>query len=468
MPLRLSLAALPRCLCGMLVLACCAPSTTAQDTQPTPAQWQIEQIAAFNKSEQVFDRARKVQGLLEQYQLMRNAYDGDKGAAFHAIFSQYVSWYQTYIGDYVAAERSFSIAQPALPGDAPSPLADPRWHALPALDAIAALAQNRKAVFFNENHSAPITRTLTVQLLAKLRADGYNTFAAETLYNSDMPALARRGYPVRATGFYTEEPIYAEMVRTALKLGYRVIAYEAESDATGDAREREQAQNLYDRAFKGHPHARLVVNAGYAHIQKQGVFLGGQSMAEHFMRISGIDPLAVEQTMLFGHINTSDDQPIWRAVIAALHPPQPIVFEDAAGKPWSLRPGAYDVSVFFPQELLVRDRPTWLSLGGLRFPYQIGDGLCMDHFPCLVDARYKAEGSDAIPADRLVIECPGEVRQLWLRPGRYRLSARDLDDHVLLREEARVTPQPPLTDGAPPSTYREHHCSRDRVQSVNH
>ena len=468
MPMRPSLAVLPRFFCALVVLAGCVPTATAQDMQPTPAQWQIEQIAAFNKSERIFDQARKAQGLLEQYQLMRNAYDGDKGAAFHAIFSQYVSWYQTFLGDYVAAERSFSIAQPALPGDAPSPLADPRWHALPALDAIAALAKDRKAIFLNENHSAPITRTLTVQLLAKLRADGYNTFAAETLYNRDMPALARRGYPVRATGFYTEEPIYGEIVRTALKLGYRVIAYEAESDATGDAREREQAQNLYDRAFKGHPHTRLVVNAGYAHIQKQGVFLGGQSMAEHFMRISGIDPLAVEQTMLFGHINPSDDQPIWRAVIAALHPPQPIVFEDASGNPWSLRPGAYDVSVFFPQELLVRDRPTWLSLGGLRDPYQIGDGLCMGHFPCLVDARYHAEGSDAIPADRLVIECPGEVRQLWLRPGRYQLSSRDLDDHVLLREEAHVTPQPLPTNGAPPSTYREHRCVHDRMQPVNH
>ena len=466
MPMRPSRAVLPRLLCVLLVLAGDASVAAAQDSAPTPAQWQAEQIAAFNKSERIFDQAKQARGLLAQYQLMRNAYDGDKGAAFHAIFSQYVSWYQTYIGDYVAAERSFSIAQPALPGDAPSPLADPRWHALPALDAIAALARDRKAIFLNENHSAPITRTLTVQLLAKLRAEGFNTFAAETLYHSDSANLQKRGYPTPASGFYTEEPIYAEMVRSALELGYRVVAYEAESDAIGDAREHEQAQNLYDRAIKGHPGARLVVNAGYAHVQKQGVYLGGRSMAEHFMQISGIDPLVVEQTMLFGHINSADDQPTWSAVIATLHPTQPIVFEDAAGRPWSLRPGAYDVSVFFPQELLVRDRPTWLSLGGLRDPYQIGDGLCMGHFPCLIDARYRDEGADSIPADRLVIECPGEVRQLWLRPGRYRLSARDLDDHVLLREEARVTPQTLPDDGAPPSAYREHRCSRDQVQSV--
>ena len=31
---------------------------------------------------------------------------------------------------------------------------------------------------FNEAHNVPLTRTLTVQLLSKLRADGYDYFAA--------------------------------------------------------------------------------------------------------------------------------------------------------------------------------------------------------------------------------------------------------------------------------------------------
>src|SRR5690606_3556582 len=128
----------------------------------------------------------------------------------------------------------------------------------------AALAKGRQAVFFNENHSYPLTRTLTVQLLEALRNEGFDTFAAETLYDTDIDALQRRGHATADTGFYTEEPIYAEMVRTALRLGYRVVAYEALSDATGDAREAEQARNLQKDVFRKHPGARLVLNAGYA------------------------------------------------------------------------------------------------------------------------------------------------------------------------------------------------------------
>jgi hypothetical protein len=56
-----------------------------------------------------------------------------------------------------------------------------------------------------------------------------------------------------------------------------------------------------------------------------------------------------------------------------LQPKEPIVFVDKAGKPWSLRNG-YDVSVFFPPQQLLRGRPTWLSLGGLRALLRQGTG----------------------------------------------------------------------------------------------
>ncbi len=444
-------------LCAAWILGACATQPAAW--QPSPAQWQAEQIAAMNRAQAIMDRAQRQRGLLAQYAVMRHADAAHHGRAFHVIFGQYLSWYQTFLGDYIGAERSFSYAELPSSHDAPSPLASARWHAVPALDAIAALARTRRAVFFNENHSAPITRTLTVALLARLRAEGYDTFAAETLYHSDSAALMRRGYATAASGFYTEEPIEAEMVRTALQLGYRVIAYEAATSAHRHAREREEAANLYRRAFAGHPDARLVVDAGFAHIRKRGVYLGGHSMAEDFMRISGIDPLAVEQTMLFGHLRAADNQPIWNAVMRALHPTQPIVFETRHGKPWSLRPGAYDVSVFFPPQLLQRGRPTWLGLWGLRDPYQVEDSLCMQHFPCLIEARPVGEGHDAIPSDRLVLRCAGEIRQLWLRPGRYRLSARDRSDRLLGQARIEVRPQPAPRGGTPPRAQRSSHCT---------
>jgi hypothetical protein len=412
------------------------------------------QIAAVEKSEAIMRRAEGRKGLLAQYQVMRYAYAEDQNSDFRAIFGQYLSWYQTFIGDDQDALQSFSIQEKALPDDNPSPLAQPGWHAVQALTYLPQLAKNYRVVFLNEAHNVPLTRSLTVQLLKQLRAEGFNYFAAETLYRTDT-GLQQRGYPTAKSGFYMREPVYAEMVRTAIKLGYKVVAYEADDDHTGDARERQQAEHLY-QILKHDPDAKLVVNAGYAHIQEQGKFLGAQSMAEHFRKISGIDPLTVEQTMLIPHGSGFLDHPYYSQIQQSLRPTQPVVFINAEGKPWSLRPG-YDASVIFPETRVRDGRPTWLTLGDLRVPWHVDGNLCKDHYPCLIEARYADEGDDAIPADRLVLDTiplmlAGDIKltmnnpaaavgELYLRPGRYRLSAVDENGHALYESTIEVNPR---------------------------
>lgn len=417
----------------------------------TAAQWRADQLAASKKSERIMQEANLHKGLLAQYQVMRYAYVADKQPAFRLIFGQYLSWYQTFIGDYPDAAASFSIKQAPLKDDYPSPLTDSRWQARPALETIPTLASKYQLVYLNEAHNIPLTRTLTVQLLSKLRREGFDYFAVETVYQTDTE-LQSRGYPTSKSGFYTEEPISAEMVRTALKLGYKVIGYEALSNATGDAREAEQAHNIYNNVFKKNPHARLVVEAGYAHIQESGGFLGGSSMAEHLFKLSGINGLSVEQTMLIPHPVELDDHPDYTAIVEQLHPAAPIVFVDDAGKPWSLRPG-YDVSVVFPPEELRRGRPTWLSIGGLRQPFFVSGDRCERHYPCMIEARYADEGPDAIPADRMVLDpiplnatLNDRVRQgqgapfseLYLRPGRYKLTIVDETDDQIFAQNITV------------------------------
>jgi hypothetical protein len=425
--------------------------TSTASQPPSAAQWQTQQLEASRKSETIMQEANRHKGLLAQFQVMRYAYAADRDPAFRLIFSQYLSWYQTFVGDYPDAAASFSIKQVAQMDDSPSPLSGADYVASPALEAIPELAKNYQAVFLNEAHNVPLTRTLTVQLLGKLRAEGFNYFAAETLYQTDTQ-LQPRGYPSKDSGFYTEEPICAEMVRTALKLGFKVIAYEALSDATGDAREAEQARNLYQQVFQKDPAARLVVDAGYAHIQKSGVFLGGASMAEHLRKLSRINPLSVEQTMLIPHQSSDDDHPYYAAVMQQLQPKTPVVFVGKGGKPWSLRPG-YDVSVFFPPQELRHGRPTWLGLGDLREPYIVDGDRCANSYPCLVEARYADEGEDAIPADRVALDAVplnavandrirfhqgAPVSDLYLRPGKYRLTYTDQETRMLFRQNITV------------------------------
>jgi hypothetical protein len=421
----------------------------------SPAEWWRRQLAAADKSDEILRTAQKLPGLLAQYEYLQTAYDANSDRAFRLIFGQYLSWFQTFIGDYDGAATSFSIAQPAQADDAPSPLTN-GYVMKPADELIVELARTRKAVFFNEAHSAPITRTLTIALLPKLRELGFDYFAAETLYDTDRE-LMRRGYPTAKSGFYVDEPLYGEMIRTALKLGYTVLAYDVEQAGTGDARERAGAERLYREVFRRDPHARLVVNAGFAHVQKSGPYLGGRSMGEFFAEISGIDPLTVEQTMLIAHPQPDQDHPYYRQIVEALRPRRPLAFVDARGTGWTLKPGKYDLSVLFPPTETVKQRPDWLTLGGLRRPYPVGSELCRNQFPCLVEARYADEGDDAVAADRVVLnvvdpnapaqqrilEGHGEAQsRLFLRPGQYRLRTTDRSNRTLLKRDLTIPNDP--------------------------
>ncbi|MET0232305.1 MAG: hypothetical protein ABW186_15355 [Rhodanobacteraceae bacterium] len=439
-----------------------SPAFAAEEQQQlSPYQWQQAQKIAFEKSEKVYAEALKRNGLLAQFKAMRDAYRSDPNHAFRVVFGQYMSWYQSFVGDYPGAHDAYSIRQLPAHDDAPSPLAS-GYSARPAVETIAALAKDRKAVFFNEAHNVPLTRTVTVEVLAKLREQGFNYFAAETVYSTDTD-LQKRGYPVEKSGFYTMEPISAEMVRTALRLGYKVVGYESEREGNGDVREYDQAKNLYERTFKADPGARVVVNAGYAHIQENGRYLGGESMAQHFRKLTGIDPLTVEQTMLIEHPPGTENHPYYHSVIDSLKPASPVVFVNDKGEPWSLKPKAYEVSVFFPPDVIESDRPTWLDLGDLRKPYSIGGSqYCQDQYPCLIEARYADEGDDAIPADRLVLNPVEKAERLqdrlvmghgvtqanlFLRPGKYHLTSTNEADRVLYRADITVSGTPTLPPG---------------------
>jgi hypothetical protein len=399
-----------------------------ESSRMSSARWNREQQAAIEKSEAIMRRALKEPGLLAQYEMMRARYEADDNRVFRLVFGQYLSWFQTWVGDYDGARASFSIPQPAQPDDAPPPK---EFHARRADEAILDLAHGHKAVFFNESHSAPVTRTLTVALLARLREQGFDYFAAETLSHD----FAAQAYPTARSGFYVNEPICGEMLRAALRLGYHVVAYDVEEGAT-DTRERAAAQSLYDQTFKRDPAARLVVNAGFSHIQKSGSHVGGPSMAEVFQKISGVEPLSIEQTMMIEHPNSSDNHPYYRTAVAAEQSDAPFVYQDDAGKPWTLKPHQYDVSVFFPPEKHIDGRPDWISIGA-RKPLLLGGPDCLYRFPCLIEARYAAEGADAVAADRVVLEAD-TVTRLLVYPGMYRVSSFDREGKLIVARDMGI------------------------------
>lgn len=312
------------------------------------------------------------------------------------------------------------------------------WATADAATEIAKLATDRRIVMINEAHHDAHTRELTLALLPKLRADGFTYFAAEALVNSDTD-LMKRGYPIDSSGSeYLHEPLYGQIIREAIRLGFKVVAYESEADALAD-RESGQAQLLYRQVFKNDPHARLFVHAGYAHIDKAVGNLGKtiKPMAMQLKQLTGFDPLSIDQTR-WRDIGPMPKKDLYNQLTAAFPVDKPsVLLSRQNGSVWASDPDRHDVDVILPPSGHQR-RPHWLELGGARQTRVISSDMCQRQFPCVVEARFASESDDAIPADRYVLLADNVINSLYLWPGEYRVSSRDREGRKLSERKLTV------------------------------
>jgi hypothetical protein len=298
-----------------------------------------------------------------------------------------------------------------------------------ALNALVRAAEAAQVVMINEAHHVPQHRAFTIDLLKKLRHRGFTHFATETLYEKDTQ-LNERGYPTTNTGFYTGEPVYGDLIRIALMLGFRVIPYEVEGATSADVRERGQARNLVERILKDDPKARILVHAGYAHIDESGADrVGAMTMAQRFKETTGIDPLTIEQTEMSEHSAREFEHPLYRHVLERGLVTRPAVFRNARGELWVQERGRHDVTLFHPRSRpLGRDaggRPDWLRLGGSRGPYRLPKNVCGAERRCLVRARAASEPADAIPIDQLEVLAEWRAPALMLPAGAFIIEVQD-------------------------------------------
>jgi hypothetical protein len=307
-----------------------------------------------------------------------------------------------------------------------------KYRAEDAADVIARLAARRHIVMVNEAHHDASTRVLTLALLPKLRAEGYTYFAAEALPEGTQ--AFSRGYVHQQKGMsYLNEPLYAEMIRQAIRLGFTIVPYDIAS--MGNMREHDQAKALYSAVFAHDPHARLFVHAGWEHINKGD----STKMVVQLAKLTGKDPLSVDQTLL--RYAPSRPEPFYDRLVGDYPGTLPAILVDkSTGHAYSAKPGNYDVTVLAPRVLTGDGRGDWLGLGGQRHAVRVDGTACRSRYPCMVQARYASDAIDAVPADQAVLAADGEPRQIYLRPGAYRLSGTAADGTVLSTSVLQVAP----------------------------
>ncbi|HKR61548.1 MAG TPA: hypothetical protein VJS64_17810 [Pyrinomonadaceae bacterium] len=385
--------------------------------------------------------------------LQRRETDYLASEQWRGMFYVMMSYSLSYIGDTAGAIAYYDKGQEREPVKELTHSTLDQYSPKNALDVIGSVADKEQVIMVNELHHVPMHRAFTTQLLPILYARGFRYLAVEAV-NERETKLNERGYPIYQTG--VSEPVFGDMLRTALKLGFKIVPYEYQGKCQPkpdnpyfcpNERERGQAQNIYDRILRDHPDAKILVHAGAGHIQEyrsKEVTI----MAEHFKEISKINPFTVDQMEMMEHSAPEYEQSDYRYITRKGLIKEPTIFVSASGDFWKNKGGEFstvDAQVFHPRVIYQNGRPLWLRRKGLRKPYSVGKKALkqrnQDVSPSssgmlLIQAFVAEEAEGAVPIDQIVASSSTKESVLMLRKGTFRI--RIIDETGKIRNEFKL------------------------------
>ena len=295
--------------------------------------------------------------------------------------------------------------------------------AIPLSEVMDSIIENHQGIMMNELHFNPHSRAFVISWLEKCYQNGYRYLAAETLRASDSLLNQRRTVLLGETGFYSDEPVFADLFRTALNMGYTLVSYEG--SGSGVDREVNQAKNLVENILDKDPEAKFLLLGGFGHISDRN---GWYAMGRYFKEQSGIDPFTMDCAMYF-------DDPYWETdslltayydLIDTMPVREPILFYDTVNHVY-INLSGMDATCCLPRTRFIEDNiPDWkLYNGKVLFTL---DRRFIDEngFPegC-VSAFLKSEGEQCVPIDQYMYGKDEKEFKLALYKGEYLLRFDD-------------------------------------------
>lgn len=320
-----------------------------------------------------------------------------------------------------------------------------KFKAYDALNEIEKIADKNQAIFINEAHHVPQHRVFTHQLLKKLYDKGFRYFAAETLTEADTKKLKRQ----KTIHSYINEPEYANLVRAAIFIGYKIISYEQvnalyvnansskeEQIQSIIAREEAQAKNLKEKIFDKDKNAKVLVHAGYDHILEKEHF-GFKMMAAKFKEITGINPFTIDQVGLMEKGNFELSNANYKLIIKELNPKDYIVFKNSKNEYFKTEDklGKVDMQLIHPKTIYSNARPNWKALRGKRklkivsLTNALKEGIA--------EVFLKNDFSN-IPVDRIYLNSKFKTLHFYLPKGDYNLRVTDKNGKIQLEKDIKI------------------------------
>lgn len=293
------------------------------------------------------------------------------------------------------------------------------YTAVLAKQVILKKAKETQLVLINEAHHRPEHRGFTRSLLSDLYKEGYRYFALEGLTNSNKrdSLINERGYPLISSGYFSDEVMFANMLREAMEIGFELIAYEA----YGQARDSLQAVNIYNQTLAKDANAKVLVHAGYGHIAEKGWGETQLSMGYCLKKLSGINPLTIDQASFLDVPTTACTTPLYDLLNDKFQMSEPIALHQ--NKEYWHYVTSYDMSIIHPPFKKIDNRPDWLIYDDkkpVKLPYSI---LKKKNFDQYVEIYVEGEIENAVPVDRFILS--PEKNKAIVGKGNYKIVIKD-------------------------------------------
>jgi hypothetical protein len=303
---------------------------------------------------------------------------------------------------------------------------------------ISFIAPSYTVIMLNEAYNKPVHRAFAYSLLDDLYKKGFRYLAMEMLNPMPDHELTKLTYK---TGHFATEPVAGELIRQAIEIGFKLVAYDDPLAAQHTPTERDSIQALNIAAIlKDDPEAKIFVYAGYGHIAEKSTSPDFIPMGMAFKKLTGIDPLTIDQTDMTEESNFAFGRAFYEKYIEkfpVLTPSIPLDNDEPVNITGST---LYDLTVVHPKTDYRDARPTWLSLSGRRQPVYLKP---KNNEIFLVQAYYQYESfgtvpGQVVPADQTYFATGKGYYLLYLRRGLYILIFRDLKYKTLYTQHLEV------------------------------
>ncbi|GAA4778703.1 hypothetical protein GCM10023231_01560 [Olivibacter ginsenosidimutans] len=360
---------------------------------------------------------------LVPYYLSRHTKIDSTDQALYYANRTMLTTFSSFVGDVKANESTYIDPHQE---DIEIPV-DTNYIAVDAIEELASVAKKHQVIMLNESHIDPRGRLFLMNLLPTLKAAGFTYLFMEGLRED---GINERGFPLQTSGFYTSEPMYGNLIRKAIQLGFKLVPYDCYQDPCDGApsREQHQATVIYE-TLKKHPQAKAIVYAGHGHITKDPE---RNWMAYRFKTLSGIDPFCINQAI------NSETPALFRQLRKTIT--KPVIYKNSSTNTYqkfSQTKVKSDVTVVFPNtEWIGGQYARWLFHSGKK-PYKLtlnGQKYTQSLLSIVKCHEFDQYGTLTVPVMNIVLQqiAPTEI---FLDKGSYYLRVIDLYGKELHKEK---------------------------------